>query len=134
MILTGELTHSISNVPHAPVISIIAQKLSIHYALLSVMFNLLQASKTVWKHLCNQSSHYEKYEGFLLHIGSHHMQPPNWHISLTAKMNGSQRRNAWYVLQYTKRHLSGWSGAKQWENQVHTQPLLSYASLQTSVS
>ena len=24
--------------------------------------------------------------------GSHHVQPPNWHFSLSAKMNGTQRR------------------------------------------
>jgi len=28
----------------------------------------------------------------LLQRGSHHVQPPNWHFSLSAKMNGIQRR------------------------------------------
>ena len=47
--------------------------------------------------------------------GSHHMLPPNRHFSLSAKMNGTQRRplvrksmkNSLYILRYAKRHLLG---------------------------
>jgi len=68
---------------------------SIHCPSLSSMFNLLHNSmnqKLFEKHLCNQGSHYEKYRQFSLRKGSHHMQPPNQCFSLSAKMNGTQRK------------------------------------------
>ena len=46
-----------------------SEKWSIHYALLSAMFNPLHSStnqELIEKHLCNQNSHYEKYGRFLL--------------------------------------------------------------------
>ena len=44
------------------------------------------------KHFCNQGSHYEKYRQFPLYKGSHHMQPPNRHFLLSAKMNRTEKR------------------------------------------
>ena len=37
-------------------------------------------------------SHYEIYGQFQLHKGSQHVQSPNRHFSLSAKMNGTERR------------------------------------------
>jgi len=59
------------------------------------MFNLLHSStnqELFEKHFCNQVSPYEKYGRFPLRKGSHHMQPPNQCFSLSARMNGTQRR------------------------------------------
>jgi len=59
------------------------------------MFNSLNSSSNqelFEKHLCNQGSHYEKYRQFPLHKGSQHVQTPNQCFSLSAKMNGTQRR------------------------------------------
>jgi len=45
------------------------------------------------KYLCNQGSHYEKYAQFLLALKEAiGMQPPNQCFSLSAKMDGTQRR------------------------------------------
>ena len=45
--------------------------------------------------------------------GSHHVLLPNQHLVLSAKMNGDTKedtgkstKNALYVLQYAKRHMS----------------------------
>ena len=62
-------------------------------------------------------------DDFLICKGSHHVQPPNLHFSLLAKMNGTQSRtlkNALHVLQYAKRHLSGWSDVEQCKNQARS--------------
>jgi len=75
------------------------------------MFNLLHSSmnqKLFEKHCCDQGSHYENHGRFLLHKGSHHVQPPNQCFSQSAKMNGTQRRtlkNTLNVLQYTNKPL-----------------------------
>jgi len=62
--------------PHAPEIEVsIAQAPS-----LSAMFNSLHSSmnqELFEKCICNEGSHHEKYGRFLLHKGSHHVQPPN---------------------------------------------------------
>jgi len=71
---------------------------SIHSPSLSAMFISLHRSmnqELLEKHFCNQGSHYEKYRRFRLFQlckESHHMQLPNQHFSLSAKMNGTQRR------------------------------------------
>jgi len=44
------------------------------------------------KNLRNQVATMKNADNFSLRKGSHHMQPPNWHFSLSAKMNGTQRR------------------------------------------
>jgi len=44
------------------------------------MFDLLHSStnqELFEKHLYLKSSHYEKYDDFLLRKGNHHVQPPN---------------------------------------------------------
>ena len=85
----------VAMVPHAPVISIIVKKWNIHYTSLTAIFNLLRSSmnpELLEKYLCSQRSHYEKYRWFLLHKGSHHVQPLNQCFSLSAKMNGRQRQ------------------------------------------
>ena len=100
---------------------------SIHFHSLSSILNSLHSStnqEVFEKHLCIKSSHYEKYGQLRisLHKGSHHVLPPNWHFSLSAKINGTQRRtlvSPWrmtlYILQYAKRRLSGWSNVEQWK-------------------
>ena len=52
--------------------------------------------------------------------GSHHMLASNRHLSLSAKMNrtekedtGKSMKNALHVLRYAKRHLSGRSDVEQ---------------------
>ena len=72
-----------------------SEKWSIHYASLSAMFNPLHSisnQELFKKYLWYQNSHYDKYGQFPLWRGSHHMLSPNRHFSLSAKMNGTQRR------------------------------------------
>jgi len=77
----------------APVISIIAWMWSIHYASLSAMLHGKTNQELYKKHLCNLGSHYEKKDNFhYAYKGSHHMQPPNRHILMSTKTNGTQRR------------------------------------------
>ena len=38
----------------------------------------------------------------------------------TKEETGKSMKNALYVLQYAKRHLSGWSNVEQWKNQAHS--------------
>ena len=105
----------IQTVPHTPVI---VWNWSIHCLSLSAMFNSLHRrtnQESFKKHLCNQGSYYEKYGQFPLRKGSHHVQPPNHCFSLSARMNGTQKRpinNTLHVLRCAKRHLSGWSDIK----------------------
>jgi len=111
-----------------PRATVIVWNWSIHCPPLSAMFNSLHSSlnqELFEKHLCNQGSHYEKYGRFPLRKGSIHVQPPNQYFSLSAKMNGTQRRtmiSRWrmYCTYYSmpKRLLSGWSDVKQWKNQA----------------
>ena len=71
---------------HAPVI---VWNWSVHCPSLSSMFNSMHSSmnqELFEKHLCNQGSHY------LLCKGSHHVQPANQCLLLSAKMNGAHRR------------------------------------------
>jgi len=106
-----------------PIAQVIIWNWSVLCPSLSAMFNLLHSSmnqELFEEHLCNQGSYYEKYRQFPLHTGSHHVLPPNQHLSLSAKMNGTQRsilgnslKNALHVLRYAKRHLLGWSNVKQ---------------------
>jgi len=63
--------------------------------LLPFSVSLLHSStnqEVLEKHLCSKSSHYENTENFLLRKGNHHVQPPNQRFSLSAKMNGTQKR------------------------------------------
>jgi len=62
--------------------------------------------------------------------GSHYVLPPNQHFSLSAKINGRQRRalvNTLYVLWY-----ANW--AEVTSNSKKINPLLSYACLKASGS
>ena len=78
--------------PHAP--AILSEKWNIRYSLLLAMFDPLHSSmnqKLFYKHLCNRSSHYEKYRWYLLRreaITCYHQID----TLLSAKMNGTQRR------------------------------------------
>jgi len=74
---------------HAPVI---IWNRSIHCPSPSAMFDSSTNQELFEKHLCNKSSCYENTDNFLLCKGSHHMQRPNLCFSLSAKMNGTQRR------------------------------------------
>jgi len=96
-------------------------------ASLLAMFNLLCSStnqKLFKKNFCNQSSHYENYGRF---NGSHHM--PTTKSTLfevnkdewdTNEGHGKSMKNALYVQQYGKRHLSGWSDVEQQKNQARS--------------
>ena len=44
---------------------------------------------------------------------------------------GKSMKNVLYVLQYVKRHFSGWTEVEQWKNQFHT---IELASLKVSGS
>ena len=71
------------------------------------------------KHLCNQSSHYEKYGHF------HYKEKPSCAIAKLTLFNvgkdkwdtkedtDKSMKNALYVLQYAKRHLSNRSDIEQ---------------------
>ena len=71
------------------------------------------------KHLCNRSSHYEKYRQFPLQreaitcyhlIDTYTVSQDEWD---TKEGTGKSMKNALYVLQYSKRHLSGRSNVKK---------------------
>jgi len=65
---------------------------SIHFLSLSAIVNSLHSStnqELFEKHLCNLGSHFVR---FPVCKGSHHVQPPSQHFSLSAKINGTQRR------------------------------------------
>jgi len=81
--MTGEPMQTTSKASRAQLSS---EKQSSHYALLLTVFN---PSVRIEKYLCNQSSQYEISP---LQRGSHHVQPLNQHLSLSAKMNRTQRR------------------------------------------
>jgi len=98
-------------------------------SLLSAMFNSLHSSMNLElfeKYLCNQDSYFEIYGQFLLRKGSHHVQPPNQHFTVskdewnTKEDTGKSLKNALDALWYAKRHLSGWSDVEQWKNQAHS--------------
>ena len=90
--------------------------------------NYCYSAILVKKHLCNQGSHNEKYGQFLFCKGSHHIQPPNRHLLLSAKMNGTQRRtmvSPWrmYCSVHTVVCQKAYLGLKQcrceeWKNQT----------------
>ena len=66
---------------------------SIHCPSLSATFNSLHSStnqELFEKYLCNWGSHYISVTQ--RRKGSHYVQPPNQHFSLSAKMNGTERR------------------------------------------
>jgi len=108
-----------------PCTPVIVWNWSIHCPSLSAVFDSLHSStnqEMFEKHLCNKSSHYEKYGWFLV------MQRKPSHATIeltlftvskdewnTKEDNGKSLKNALYVLQYAKRHLSGWSNVKQWK-------------------
>ena len=81
---------------HTPQLyQLLSEKWRIHYASVLAMFNPLYSNtnrELFEKHLCNQSSHYEKYGWFPFRREAYHVLPLNRHFSLSAKMNGTQRR------------------------------------------
>ena len=89
----GEPMHSIQKVNMPQLLAIIVWNWNIPS--LSAMFNTQY--KSIEKYLCNQSSHYEKYGQFSLYTGSHHVQPPNWHFSLSAEINKTQGHHEEYI-------------------------------------
>jgi len=66
-------------------------RFSVSYSMFNSLHSILN-QELFEKNLCNQVSHYEKYEQFPSCNGSHHMQQPNERFSLSGKMNGTQRR------------------------------------------
>ena len=64
----------------------------LHCQLCSTQYTILRIKELLEKHLCNQSSYYEKIWMISIMKGSHHMLPPNRHLSLSTKMNVTQRR------------------------------------------
>jgi len=88
-------TMEVQMVLHTPVI---VWHWSIHCPSLSAMFNSLHSStnqELFEKYLCSQSSHYENTDRggwFSVMQRKPHVQPPNQHFSLLAKMNRTQRR------------------------------------------
>jgi len=94
---------------------------SSHYASLPAVFNLLPTI-TNWevfeKQLCNQSSQCEKYR----QVSIMQRKPSCATTFLVSKDEwstdegiGKSTKNALYVLQYAKRHLSGQYDVKQWK-------------------
>jgi len=112
-------------VPRAPVI---VWNWSIHYTSLSAVFNSLHSStnqELFEKHLCKESSHYEKYGRFLAtqrnpsrattKLMLFAVSKDGWN---TKEDTGKSLKNTLYILQYAKRYLSGWSDSEQWKNQA----------------
>ena len=96
---------------------------SIHCPSLSAVFDSLRSStnqELFEKHLCNKSSHYEKYGQFLIA----QRKPSCATIKLTVSKDEwntkedtcKSLKNTLHILRYAKRHLSGWS--EQWKNQA----------------
>jgi len=114
---------------------------SICNTLFSDMLNLLHSNtnqQLVEKLLCNQSNHYKNVS---IVKGSHHMPPPNWHLLLLTKMNGTQRRtlvSAWRIHCLYCGMPKGTVQAEAMSNSEKIKPvalvLLSYVALKTSVS
>jgi len=94
----------------APVYQLSSEKWCSHYASFPAVFNSLSTSTNQEKQLCNQSSQYEKYGQFSTTKGSHHVQPPNQHFSLSAKMNGTQRKG---LISPWRMHCSMSKGTSQ---------------------
>ena len=97
-----------------------SEKSSIHYTSLSAVFNPLYTAVRIKN--CLKSTSAIKIATIKIRTVSimkrnHHMLLPNQHFSLSAKMNGTQRRtlqkDALYVLRYVKRHLLGHSDVEQ---------------------
>ena len=95
-----------------------SEKCSIQYASLSTIFNLLHSNMNqdlVKKQLYNQGSHCEKYRQFPLrmqrkpsHTISHQINTlavseDEWN---TKEDTGKSMKNTYYILWYTKRHIS----------------------------
>jgi len=127
------LHHKVVVVKHA---SIISEREGIHYGSLSAMFtplysntnlllailNLLHSStnqELFEKHLCNQGSHYEKIQTISLTQRKPSRATTLYTVSKD-EWNTKEKslKNALGVLQYAKRHLSGWSDVEQWKNQA----------------
>jgi len=107
---------------------------SIYCPSLSVMFHSLHSStnqKLFEKHLCNKSTHYEKYGQFFVtqRKPSHAkklrttikstlfiISKDEWN---TKEDTGKSLKNTLYILSVPK-YLSGWSDAKQWKNQARS--------------
>jgi len=109
-------------VPRSPVI---VWNWSIHCSSLSAMFNSLHIStnqELFEKHLCNKSSHYEKYGWFLLMQRKPSRATNELMLFTVSKDEGNTKedtgkslKNALHVLRHAKRHLLGWSDIKQWK-------------------
>ena len=91
--MTGEPTHTASEMaPHTPAISIIVWK--VNYPLRFIV-SYVQPARIK---NCSKSTSAIKIatmkntDNFRYAKGSHHVLPPNRHLSLSAKMNGTQRR------------------------------------------
>ena len=67
--------------PHAILLEFTVMKELVYSLLSSINQELFEM------HLCNQHSYNEKYVSFPLHKESHHVQSPNQHFLLSAKMN-----------------------------------------------
>ena len=115
---------------------------SIHYPSLSAMFDSLHSStnqELLEKHICNKSSHYEKYakEAIMCNhqINAFHCQQDISKDKWNTKENtGKSLKNVLHILRYAKRHLSGWSDNEQWKNQAASLSRSSYTGLKASVS
>ena len=92
------------------------------------MFTLLHSSmnqELFEKHLCNKSSHYEKYGRFLFmqrkpsrattELTPFTVSKDEWN---TKEDTGKSLKNALHVLRYAKRHLSWWRDVEQRKNQA----------------
>jgi len=127
--MTVEPTHTSSKALCTPVYQLLSEKRSSHYALLSVVFNLLCIStnqKLFKKNLCNQNNHYKSYRQFLLWIETMMCLPQNQHFMVSKNEwdkkqdTGKSMKNALHAQQYGKTHPSSWSNVKQQKNQAHS--------------
>jgi len=111
-----------------PCTLVIVWNWGIHCPSLSAVFNLLHSStnqELFEKHLRNKSSHYEKYGKFLItqrkpsrattKLMFFAVSKDEWN---TKEDTGKSLKNAFYILQYAKRHFLGWSDVKQYKNQT----------------
>ena len=116
-------------------------EISIQCPSLSAMFDSLHSStnqELPEKHLCNKSSHDEKYGLFLItqrkasrattELMLFTVSKDEWN---TNEDTSKSLKNTLHILHYDKRHLLGWSNVEQWKNQ---ELLSSYVGLKSSGS
>jgi len=92
--------------------------ITFHCQLRSTSYHPVQIEKYLKSNCAIEVASMKYMEIFLLWRGSHHVQPPNHHFSLSAKMNGTQRRalvSLWRMYCTYCGMAKGTSWVEQWK-------------------